>query len=153
MEAINPNFGKNLVAFAQPEVALAANMPLQGVNFLLDVVGFHNPAERDRLIKAGMADYEDFRYLVEKDIWDMVEEFSKQTVAQGRITFSLGRTKHLTGLVHWIQDCFRASDDPDDVTFDEEALAEAQSHSLVRKSDIDLVNTNSKAADPGKFKR
>jgi hypothetical protein len=127
-------------------------MPLQGVNFLLDVVGFHNPAERDRLIEAGLADYEDFRYLVEKDIRDMAEEFSKRTLAQGRITFGLGRTKRLTGLMHWIQDCFRANDDPDSVTFDEEALAEAQSRSLVRKSDIDLVDTNSKAADPGKFK-
>ena len=56
------------------------------------------------------------------------------------------------GLMHWIQDCSHASDDPDSVTFDEEALAEAQSHALVHKSDINLVNTNSKAADPGKFK-
>jgi hypothetical protein len=152
MEAVNPNFGEDPAAFAQPEVAPAANMPLQGVNFLLDVVGFHNPAERDRLIEAGLADYEDFRYLVEKDIRDMAEEFSKRTLAQGRITFGLGRTKRLTGLMHWIQDCFRANDDPDSVTFDEEALAEAQSRSLVRKSDIDLVDTNSKAADPGKFK-
>ena len=54
--------------------------------------------------------------------------------------------------MHWIQDCFHASNDPDSITFDEGALAEAQSHALVCKSDIDLVDTNSKAADPNKFK-
>jgi hypothetical protein len=36
--------------------------------------------------------------------------------------------------------------------FNEEALAEAQSRALIRKSDIDLVDTNTKAADPGKFR-
>ena len=82
----------------------------------------------------------------------MAEEFSKWTLAQGRITFGLGRIKRLMGLMHWIQDCFRATDDPDSITFDEEALAKAQSHALVCKSDIDLANTNSKAADPSKLK-
>jgi hypothetical protein len=54
--------------------------------------------------------------------------------------------------MHWVQDCFRASDTPDHNAFNNEVLAEAQSRALVRKSDIDLVDTNAKAADPGKFK-
>jgi hypothetical protein len=82
----------------------------------------------------------------------MAEEFSKRTVAQGRITFGLGRTKKLTGLMHWVQDCFRTNDYPYYLTFNDEQLAEAQSRALVRKADIDLVDTNTKAADPGKFK-
>ena len=82
----------------------------------------------------------------------MAEEFSKHTVAQGCITFSLGRTKKLTGLMHWVQDCFHTDDYPDYTTFNNEQLAEAQSRALVRKADIDLVNTNTKVADPGKFK-
>ena len=101
---------------------------------------------------AGLADYEDFRYLVEKDIRDMAEEFSKRTQPNGRIIFGLGCIKKLTGVMHWIQDCHRTNEVPDHNNFDEEVLADAQSRALVRKSAIDLVDTNTKAADPGKFK-
>lgn len=54
--------------------------------------------------------------------------------------------------MHWIQDCFRANDNPNHVSFNEEVLYQALSLAQVRKSDIELVATNSKAADPGKFK-
>ena len=70
----------------------------------------------------------------------------------GLITFGLSHIKRLTGLMHWIQDCFHANDDPNSVTFDEEALAKAQSHALIHKSVINLVDMNTKADDPGKFK-
>jgi hypothetical protein len=103
-------------------------------------------------MEAGLANYEDFRYLVKKDIRDMAEEFSKCTAANGRMTFGLGRTKKLTGLMHWIQDCFRCNDDPNHTIFDEDALAEAQSCAQIRKSDLELVDTNTKAANPGKLK-
>jgi hypothetical protein len=36
--------------------------------------------------------------------------------------------------------------------FNEQALAEVQSHALICKSDIDLVDTNIKVSDHGKFK-
>jgi hypothetical protein len=66
-------------AIAPPGIAPAAvvGVPLKGVNYLLDVVGFHDPVECLRIIKAGLMDYEDFRYLVDKDNCDMVEEFAK----------------------------------------------------------------------------
>jgi hypothetical protein len=44
------------------------------------------------------------------------------------------------------------NDDPNHTAFDEDALAETQSCTQIRKSDLELVVTNSKAADPGKFK-
>jgi hypothetical protein len=90
--------------------------------------------------------------LNDKDIRDMAEEFSKRTNANGRINFGLGRIKKLTGVMYWIQDCHRTSDIPDHNNFNEQALADAQSRALIRKSDVDLVDTNTKAADPGKFK-
>ena len=136
----------------QPFIPAVRGEPLAGVDFLLNAIGFTIPAERERIIESGLADYEDFRYLVEKDIREMAEEFSKRTVAQGRITFGLGCTKKLTGLMHWVQDCFRTDDYPDYTTFNDQQLTEAQSHALIRKADIDLVDTNTKAADPGKFK-
>jgi hypothetical protein len=134
------------------EQVLAAAEPLEGVDFLLNAIGFIIEEQRERIMASGLADYEDFRYLVEKDIRDMADEFGKRSQQNGRIIFGLGRTKKLTGVMHWIQDCHRTSDVPDHNNFSEQALAEAQSRALVRKSDINLVDTNTKAADPGKFK-
>jgi hypothetical protein len=98
-----------------------------------------------------LADYEDFRYLVDKDICDMAEEFGKHTQRKGCIIFGLGRFKKLTGVMHWIQDCHCTNNVPGHNNFDEQVLAEVQSRALVRKSDINLVDTNTKAADPRKL--
>ena len=125
---------------------------LVGMDSILNEIGFANEEERLAIMEAGIGNFEDFRYLVEKDIRDMADEFGKRTVANGRVVFGLGRTKKLTGVMHWVQDCFRSSDVPNHNNFDEAALYQALSLAQVRKSDIELVTTNSKAADPGKFK-
>jgi hypothetical protein len=127
-------------------------LPLVGMHFLLNAIGFNIAEQRELIMEAGLADYEDFRHLNDKDIRDMAEEFHKRTIPNGRIIFGLGRTKKLIGIMHWIQDCYRASDVPDHNNFSEQALAEAQSRALIRKSDVELVDTNTKAADPKKFK-
>jgi hypothetical protein len=132
--------------------AAAAEVPLEGIDFMLNAIGFNIPAQRLLIMDAGLAEYEDFRHLIDKDIRNMAEEFSKRTVPNGCMTFGLGRTKKLIGMMHWVQDCFRTDDNPDHIAFNDQALAEAQSRAHVRKSDIDLVDTNAKAADPGKFK-
>lgn len=123
-----------------------------GVARVLQIIGFDTPGDRANIMVAGLAQFEDFRYLVEKDIRDMADEFGKRTAAAGKIVFGLGRVKKLVGVMHWIQDCYRASDAPDHVNFSEAVLYEALSMAQVRKADIDLVSTNTKAADPGKFK-
>ena len=97
----------------QPFIPAVRGEPLVGVDFLLNAIGFTIPAECEQIIEAGLADYEDFCYLVEKDIQEKAEEFSKRTVAQEHITFGLGHTKKLTGLMHWVQDCFCTNDQPD----------------------------------------
>jgi hypothetical protein len=122
-----------------------------GMHFILDAIGFDED-ECGGIMEAGLSQFEDFRYLVEKDIRDMADEFGKRSIAQGRIVFGLGRTKKLTGVMHWVQDRFRANDVPDHADFNEPALYEALSLAQIRKSDIDLVDTNTKAANPGKFK-
>ena len=126
--------------------------PLVGMESILQIIGFIEEEERASIIQAGLAEFEDFRYLVEKDIRDMADEFGKRTVANGRIVFGLGRTKKLTGVMHWIQDCYRADDVPSHENFSNEALFEALSLAQIRKSDVELVVTNIKAADPEKFK-
>ena len=122
------------------------------VDFVLQTIGFANDDERVSIRAAGLEQFEDFRYLTEKDIRDMAEEFGKRTMANGRIVFGLGRTKKLIGAMHWVQDCYRSNDPPESVAFNEQALYEALSLSQVRKADIDLVATNAKAVEPGKFK-
>ena len=111
----------DIMADLAGQVVAAAQLvvPLEGVDFLLDAIGFNVAEERERIMEAGLADYEDFRYLVEKDIRDMADEFGKRTQQNGRIIFGLGRTKKLTGVMHWIQDCHRTSDVPDHNNFNE----------------------------------
>jgi len=55
-------------------------------------------------------------------------------------------------MMHWVQDCYRANDIPNHANFNDVVLFEALGLAQVRKSDIDLVATNAKAVDPGKFK-
>jgi hypothetical protein len=56
------NVGPNLNV-----IAPAGGAPLEGIDYLLNVVGFHDdPAERVQLTEAGLANYEDFGYLVKK---------------------------------------------------------------------------------------
>ena len=135
-----------------PIVNEGSPMMLIGVDKVLQVIGFESEAERTGIsMQTGLGRFEDFRYLVEKDIRDMADEFGKRTQANGRIVFGLGRTKKLTGVMHWVQDCHRASDIPNHENFDEETMYAALSLAQIRKSVIELVTTNSKAADPGKF--
>ena len=122
-----------------------------GMHFVLDPIGFDKD-ECGSIMEAGLSQFKDFRYLVKKDIRNMADEFGKRSIAQGRIVFSLGRTKKLTGVTHWVQDCFRANNVPDHADFNEPSLYEALSLAQTRKSHIDLVDTNTKAANPGKFK-
>jgi hypothetical protein len=131
---------------------LDAPIELVGVAHVLQVIGFDRAVDRDNIMQAGLSQFEDFRYLVEKDIRDMADEFGKRTQAAGRIVFGLGRSKKLVGVMHWVQDCFRASDVPNHAHFDNDVLIEALSLAQIRKSDVELVSTNTKAVDPGKFK-
>jgi hypothetical protein len=131
---------------------IGGNVGLVGVDFVLQTIGFNNAADRLGIMNSGLGEFEDFRYLVEKDIRDMADEFGKRTQASGRIVFGLGRIKKLVGAMHWVQDCYRSNDSPDHNNFNDVALYDALCLSQVRKSDIELVTTNAKAVDPGKFK-
>ena len=102
---------------------LAEDVGLVGFAHVLQDIGFDLPADRNNIMAAGIDAFENFRYLVQKDIRDMADEFGKRTVvAAGKIVFGLGRTKKLVGVMHWVQDCYRASGIPNHEHFDEEAL-------------------------------
>ena len=137
------------------QAALAAPAivaPLVGIDFMLAVIGFNDGNERARIMEAGLAAYEDFRFLKEKNITNMADEFGKRTIADGRIVFGLGRVMKLIGIMHWIQDHYRTDDVPDHDTFNLHELAEAQNRAIVRQANKDSEDTNTKTAKPGQFK-
>ena len=76
-----------------------------GVAHVLLAIGFEVAVERTNIMVAGISEFEDFRYLVEKDIRDMADEFGKCSVANGKIVFGLGRTKKLTGVNSMLRFC------------------------------------------------
>ena len=79
-------------------------MMLVGVDKALQMIGFESEAKRAGIVQAGLGRFEYFRYLVEKDICDMVDDFlCKCTQANGRIVFGLewDNSKKLTGVMHW----------------------------------------------------
>jgi hypothetical protein len=129
-----------------------AAVGLVGIPYVLNVIGFNLPVERQNIMAAGLSEFSDFHFIEEKDIRDMSEEFGKRNTAAGRIVFGIGRIKRMIGAMHWVQDCYRASDVPRHENFNEDILLEALSLAKVRKTDIDLVDTNAKAVNPGKFK-
>ena len=60
---------------------------LVGVAHVLLAIGFEVAVERMNIMAAGISEFEDFRYLVEKDIRDMADEFAKRSVANSKIVF------------------------------------------------------------------
>ena len=137
---------------------MAAAAALAELHQALVWIGFGDQGNRDTVCQeAGLLSFEDFVGLTEKDIRDMAEEFSKCTVAQGRIPFGLRHIKLLLGVMHWVQDqdrCYRMASINDVQDADEfrGILDVAIQRAALRKVEDDQVETISKAADPGKFK-
>ena len=137
---------------------MAAAAALAELNQALVWTGFGDQGNRDSICReAGLLPFEDFVGLTDKDIRDMAEEFSKCTVAIGRISFRLCRIKLLMGVMHWVQDqdrCYRMASISDVQDADEflGILDVAIQRAALRNAEDDQVETISKAADPGKFK-
>src|SRR5687768_3998551 len=78
-------------------------VPLQDLDFCLDLIGFDNPADRANINDDGLENFQDFWSLTKRDIVNMAESFGKRTVADVRMHFGTGQIKRLQGLMHWIQ--------------------------------------------------
>jgi hypothetical protein len=123
-----------------------------GVDFLLHAISFVTSLQHANLMEAGLVNYDDFQFLNKKDIRDMAEEFAKHTIANGCMTFGVGHLKKLLSMMHWIQDHYCIGKIPDHNKFSNDELAQALVCAQICKSDLNLVDTNTKVADPGKFK-
>ena len=137
---------------------MVAVVALAELNKALVSIGFGDLDNRDTICEeAGFLSFEDFVGLTEKDICDMAEEFSKCTVAQGKISFGLCRIKLLLGVMHWVQDqdrCYRMVfiDGVQDAEEFRGILDVAIQRAALQKVEDNQVETISNAADPGKFK-
>lgn len=81
----------------------------------------------------------------------MADQFRKRTVVPNRHSvLGFGRIKKLIGVMHWVQEFYRANNIPTTRTSRWRSCLKRLA--LVRKSDLEFVGTNSEAADPGRFK-
>jgi hypothetical protein len=140
------------------------NLPVEDLNALpqvvvmepieraLIIVGFPIQNERARIMAEGFNSFEDLRDLNEKDIRAMGEDFARRTQAATRITFGLARIKKTIGLMNWVQDSYRCSEDPDIDTLSVAAIVEANQRATVRKQEMQQYETICKTAMPSKLK-
>ncbi|KAI2496695.1 hypothetical protein MHU86_17791 [Fragilaria crotonensis] len=152
----------DIVGIAGDEVA--AEPPVIGadpMDMVLLWIGFENEATRDLLRSEGLTTFVDLESMKEKDIRDLAESYGRRTINDGRFIFGVRRIKRLIGLIHWVQDFGRVSEEPSLDTFLADggdaalfcrALDEAFQRADVRKVEKEQSDTVSKAADPGKFK-
>ena len=137
---------------------MAATAAFAEVDQCLQWISFTDVQHRNSITaEGGFNGHNDFLDIMETDIRDMAESFSKHSPAANRINFGMRRIKWLIAMMHWCQDHQRCSEEPDIADFAnadtfKEALQVSAQRALLRKNDSDQVDTISKAADPGKFK-
>lgn len=109
---------------------------------------------RDNIMEVGLTRFKEFRYLVEKDIGNEVDEFGKCAQQMGEIVFRICQTSQegygcLGSGLFW-----PSSDIPNHEHFNEEALFEALIMAQIFKADIVLLQVivNSEVDDHKKFK-
>ena len=93
----------------------------------------------------------------EKDISDLSTDFSGRTQANGKIHLGMCRTKRMRVLIHWVQDFYCISRDPNIVDMNEvmfiKHLDTALYMAYIRNKIIELSNTKDKEYSPGPLDR
>ena len=84
-----------------------AGPPRPVMDTILEWIGFDQEATRDRIREEGFETFADLAMMKWKDIRDLAESYSRQTVADGRAIFGLRRIQYMIGLIHWVQDVGR----------------------------------------------
>ena len=59
-------------------------MALDGVEYCLDIIGFNDAEERNRIMDDGLGEFSDFKTATESDISDMAEAFASAQMPMGR---------------------------------------------------------------------
>ena len=123
---------------------------------ILHWIGFRVVAQRASLVEDCFGSFGDLKSLTEKDVASMASDYGGRTQNNGRIHFGVRRTKHIKGLVHWINDFDRVSGAPTIVGLNEtsfkQELDRALARDAIRKSLRSQTSTTADAASPGPLK-
>lgn len=98
----------------------------------------------------------DMGEMTEDDVDSMSHAYSRRTQNEGRIIFNVRRTNRLKGVIHWIMDHYRISEEPDIFKHDEEsfrfAISRSHERARIRVSEFKNSSELLKDASPGKLK-
>ena len=84
---------------------MAAAVTFAEVDQCLQWIGFTDVQHRNSIIAEGEFNgLNDFFDVMETDIRDMAESFSKRSPAANRINFGMRHIKWLIAMMHWCQD-------------------------------------------------
>ena len=76
----------------------------------LEWIGFNTKAGCEAIIEEGFESFEELTGNTSKDIESLAYSFAKRTIADGRITFGLLRTKRIKAMICWALDFDRCSE-------------------------------------------
>ena len=93
------------------EAAIIADPP-PVMDVILGWIGFDQVTTRDRIREEGLETFDDLSNMKEKDICDLAESYSRQTVAYGWVIFGIRQLRYMIGLIHWVQNFIRIDEHP-----------------------------------------
>ena len=97
---------------------MAAATAFAEVDQCLQWIGFTDVQHRNSIIaEGGFNSLNDFFNIMETDIRDMGESFSKRLPAANCINFGMRQIKWLVAMMHWCQDLQCCSEEPDIADF------------------------------------
>ena len=101
---------------------------------LLQWIGF-TQAQANAIILEGFDCFEDIMACNASDVSELALSFQKRTVAEGKINFSLKRTKRIKALSQWTRDFRRTNNKPtinklDKDKFQEQRVVASQRHDV-----------------------
>ena len=159
----NNNVQVNVVGAGLPYVPVDGNIAIaagiseaDSVSQILHWIGFTIDAQRENIQNDAIATFDDIKVLTEKDVTQLATDFASRTIPNGRMSIGARRTKRLKGLLHWVQDFYRVSEQPSIVGLQEDTFRAALDTALLRAEVRQTLKgnseTSSKVADPGPLK-
>ena len=109
--------------------------------------------QRKSIYDDSIDSFSDIIIFTKKGIPNLSIDFDGRTQANGKINFGICRTKRTKALIHWVQDFYCISGDPNIVDMNGVMFIENLDTNMyraeIRNKLIDQSNTNAKEASPG----
>jgi hypothetical protein len=122
----------------------------EAIYHMLQIVGF-----RDALQRIQEEVFPDLRarsIFGKDDLKDTVKDFCSRNINNGRITIPQVRMLHMLGMIRWVQDSYRCSEDPVVKAFDDNPIESVNQRALICKELKAQATAVAKSAEPKKLK-